>query len=286
MSSAPSINASGILIIGDEVLNGKILDTNSHAFAKYCFRELGVPLKRTVVCGDDEDDIIQSLQRNFEGCLLVVTSGGIGSTHDDISYPAIARAFGLACELDQEIVDRMQRLRGPYLSTLSKTQLDAFYRMATIPKGENVEKLYLDDELWVPVVGIDKKVYILPGVPQLFTRLMVGLGEILKPRVVSDFLTRRFVQTRTGESELAPFLTALQHECNIKYGKDGVKLGSYPHLTWKINTISIIAGSNVNDKDLLSIVQRVLEGVKGEAKEISADDEERLTTTDPENSNL
>ncbi|KAL7664111.1 MoaB/Mog domain-containing protein [[Candida] zeylanoides] len=286
MSSAPSINASGILIIGDEVLNGKILDTNSHAFAKYCFRELGVPLKRTVVCGDDEDDIIQSLQRNFEGCSLVVTSGGIGSTHDDISYPAIARAFGLACELDQEIVDRMQRLRGPYLSTLSKTQLDAFYRMATIPKGENVEKLYLDDELWVPVVGIDKKVYILPGVPQLFTRLMVGLGEILKPRVVSDFLTRRFVQTRTGESELAPFLTALQHECNIKYGKDGVKLGSYPHLTWKINTISIIAGSNVNDKDLSSIVQRVLEGVKGEAKEISADDEERLTTTDPENSNL
>lgn len=286
MSSAPSINASGILIIGDEVLNGKILDTNSHAFAKYCFRELGVPLKRTVVCGDDEDDIIQSLQRNFDDCLLVVTSGGIGSTHDDISYPAIARAFGLACELDQEIVDRMQRLRGPYLSTLSQTQLDAFYRMATIPKGDNVEKLYLDDDLWVPVVGIDKRVYILPGVPQLFTRLMVGLGEILKPRVVSEFLTRRFVRTRTGESELAPFLTALQHECNTEYGKDGVKLGSYPHLTWKINTISIIAGSNVNDKDLLNIVQRVLEGVKGDAKEISADDEERLTTTDPENSNL
>ena len=55
--SGKPIRSAGCLIIGDEILNGKILDTNSYNFARFCFKDLSIPLKRTIVCGDDEDDI-------------------------------------------------------------------------------------------------------------------------------------------------------------------------------------------------------------------------------------
>lgn len=281
MSGTSSIKSAGILIIGDEVLNGKILDTNSHEFAKYCFRELGIPLKRTVVCGDDEEDIISSLE-TLKDCEFVLTSGGIGSTHDDITYPAIAKAFNLPCELDQEVVERMQSIRESYLLTLSQQQLDAFYRMATIPKGENVEKIYVDEKLWVPIVGINKRVFILPGIPQLFTSLMLALGELIKPRIEKNEQTRLFVTTKTGESELAPFLKSLQEKYDSKLGKLVVKLGSYPHYLWKINTISIIGDSSVGSELLNKIVKEVIEGIGGDAKLITGEEEDRLTTTDPE----
>lgn len=93
---ASSIKSAGCLIIGDEVLNGKILDTNSFEFAKYCFKELSIPVKKTVVCGDDADDIIRSLKvLTDENCDFIVTSGGIGSTHDDING-SVHRALNLA----------------------------------------------------------------------------------------------------------------------------------------------------------------------------------------------
>lgn len=201
MTNGHSIKSAGILIIGDEVLNGKILDTNSHDFAKYCFNELAIPLKRTVVCGDDEEDIISSLD-TLKNCDFIVTSGGIGSTHDDISYDSIAKYFTLKCEKDAEVVERMQSLRDSYLNKLSDTQLNAFYRMATIPQGQNVEKIFIDKELWVPIVGINHKVYILPGVPHLFSKLVRGLGDHIKSRISQNHLIRYFVKTTTGKVNL------------------------------------------------------------------------------------
>ncbi|CAK7903352.1 hypothetical protein CAAN1_32S00694 [[Candida] anglica] len=280
----PTIHSAGILIIGDEVLNGKILDTNSHEFAKFCFQKLSVPLKRTVVCGDDEQDIVDSL-KTLKDCSFVITSGGIGSTHDDITYSAIAKAYNLDCRLDQETVDRMQNLRGEYLQHLKKDQLSAFYRMATIPQPSidsktAVEKIFISDDLWVPVVGVDQRVYILPGVPQLFKKLLTGLLPYLKPRVQETAAFERyFVKTTTKENELAPFLSGLQERCDAEFGKQAVKLGSYPHYTWQINTISIISG--IETGALRKIVDEIVAGIGGNAKEISAQEEDRLTTEDP-----
>ncbi|KAM9911137.1 hypothetical protein OXX59_007349 [Metschnikowia pulcherrima] len=281
-----AIRSAGCLIIGDEVLNGKILDTNSFEFAKFCFNELEVPLKKTIVCGDDKQDIISSLEiLRQSNCELIVTSGGIGSTHDDITYDAISQAFNLSCRLDSETVSKMQVLRGKYLSSLSKPQLEAFYKMATLPQSsENVavSKLFTDESLWVPIVGIDEQVYVLPGVPQLFKKLLAGLGESIKGRVVSEKLTRYFVKTTTSESNLAPYLSGLQDRCNVKYGVGKIKLGSYPHFSWRINTISIIGDSSVSNKDLRLVVDDLLQNIGYDAKEISAEEENHMSTNEPE----
>lgn len=276
------IKSAGCLIIGDEVLNGKIRDSNSYEFAKYCFNTLAVPLKKTIVCGDDREDIIRSLQSlRDEKCDFIVTSGGIGSTHDDITYDAIAEAFGVPCVLDNETVNRMRSIRGEYLNLLSKEQLHAFYRMATLPQltlSVTVLKLYTASSMWVPIVGVQDQVYILPGVPELFKKLMVGLGDHLKPRISLKSYSRVFVQTATGESSLAPFLSALQDKCDANFGRQQIKLGSYPHFTWKLVTISIIGENTVPDKDLLDVVNQVMAGVGGSPKIITSEEEDFYST--------
>lgn len=73
------IHSAGCIIIGDEVLGGKTIDTNSAYMAKFCFR-LGMSLKRVEVIGDDEVEIGEATQRMSRNYDFVVTSGGIGPT--------------------------------------------------------------------------------------------------------------------------------------------------------------------------------------------------------------
>lgn len=285
------IRNAGCLIIGDEILNGKILDTNSYNFARFCFNNLSIPLKRTIVCGDDEQDIINSLNilLKQDKLDLIITSGGLGSTHDDITYKVISDYFQLDYQLDQEVVDRMKSIRGEYLDKLNPEQLNAFYRMATLPAPPQilnpksnsttttiVEKYFIDDKLWFPIVGLNEQVYILPGVPQLFTQLIKDMEPMLKPRVISSDLIRRYVVTKSGETQLAPFLTNLQEKCDKKYGKGILKLGSYPHMNLHINTISII-GQKLNNEDLDWIVQALIKNIGGDAKEITQAQEDEYS---------
>ena len=73
------IHTAGCIIIGDEVLGGKTVDTNSAYMAKFCFN-LGMNLKRVEVIGDDEGEIVEAARRMSENYDFIVTSGGIGPT--------------------------------------------------------------------------------------------------------------------------------------------------------------------------------------------------------------
>lgn len=74
-STAKQIHTAGCIIIGDEVLGGKTVDTNSAYLAKFCFN-LGIALKRVEVIPDDEDDIVNTVRKHSENYDFVVTSGG------------------------------------------------------------------------------------------------------------------------------------------------------------------------------------------------------------------
>lgn len=75
------IHTAGCIIIGDEVLGGKTVDTNSAYFAKFCFK-LGISLKRIEVIADDEGEIVEAVRRMSSSYDFVVTSGGIGPTYN------------------------------------------------------------------------------------------------------------------------------------------------------------------------------------------------------------
>ena len=74
-----TIHTAGCLIIGDEVLGGKTVDTNSAYMAKFCFK-MGMTLNRVEVIGDDEGEITEAVRRMSDNYDFVVTSGGIGPT--------------------------------------------------------------------------------------------------------------------------------------------------------------------------------------------------------------
>ena len=256
------INAACI-IIGDEVLNGKIIDTNSRFFARYCFN-LGIKLKEIVTIGDEEDQIVETVNKLSKKYQFIVTTGGIGSTHDDITYEAISKSFGLPCLLNEEVKRKMQEKQNPE-SRLDKQALKDYYKMATLPTGDNVKNYYVSDDLWVPICSINHQVFIFPGIPQLFEKMLTSFTPILKDlfQLTDKYneYVRYFVKTKLTESQISHSLKLYQEESE-KISPE-IKIGSYPHYGMGFNTISIL-GEKKHDKFLRTIVDRAITNLEGE----------------------
>ncbi|KAH7031403.1 MoaB/Mog domain-containing protein [Microdochium trichocladiopsis] len=278
-NQARTISTAACLIIGDEVLGGKTVDTNSAYMAKWCF-SLGINLKRVEVIEDDEDEIMEAVKRMSQRYDFVVTSGGIGPTHDDITYQSIAKAFGLPLKLHQEAYERMKKL-----SKHSKTDPNfswdvesptktARLRMVELPSDESLDlapqALFPSDNLWVPVAVVNGNIHILPGVPRLFEALLDGLKPFLIERLVDPEgkgINRILISTPLGESAVASYLTDLASRVAPK----GVKVGSYPRWGSQNNTITLV-GRDLNY--LESLVDEVTENVKGKRIAVEGEDDE------------
>ncbi|KAF8421649.1 molybdopterin binding domain protein [Tirmania nivea] len=270
--------SAACLVIGDEILNGKTIDTNSSFLAQHLFA-LGVPLQRIETIPDSLQDIAATVRRLSAAYDLVVTSGGIGPTHDDITYPAIASAYGLPLRLHPPTVSRMKQVHSRQVQTegaapqdwdTPSAQLDARLRMATFPAGEGVDYLFVDDDLWVPIVVVNHNIYILPGVPKLFRGLLESLTPVLLERGRISPATQRIhrviISTPLPESAVAEYLATLQARVEAR----GVKVGSYPRWGKKRNTVTLVG----RDLEFLeSLVPEVERGVEGVRVMVEGDDD-------------
>ena len=84
---------AALLVIGNEILSGKVSDQNIHFLAQELF-ELGWQLKEVAIVGDVSEEIVRTLQRLHGDYDHIFTSGGVGPTHDDITLDSVARALG------------------------------------------------------------------------------------------------------------------------------------------------------------------------------------------------
>jgi len=270
-------------IIGDEILSGRIADTNAHFLAKECFNR-GLDLQKIIVVPDDMNDIGDAVTELSSKYDLVFTSGGIGPTHDDITYEAIANAFGLELKEHQPTVERMLNhgfvredsilLKLPEIPNKPKPRpLNAArLRMATLPTPCSV--MFPCDNLWVPLVTVNNNVSILPGVPRLFESMVIPYINKVAGRINSNFTNgaydkrgkffRQMIGSNLFEADLAPFLREAQMEINKK--KLGIKIGSYPK--WrpspKDDDEKDIHSDNIKEKSnvLITFVGRDEEEVK------------------------
>lgn len=272
------IHTAACLIIGDEVLGGKTVDTNSAYMAKWCFK-LGIDLKRIETIADDESEIIEAVRRMSSTYDFVVTSGGIGPTHDDITYQSIGRAFDLPLTLYEPAFERMKRLAKPHKSQpnfdweTESPALQAKKRMVELPldlgrEVEGKQVLYVADDLWVPICCVNGNIHILPGVPRLFEKLLDGMTPLVQPRLdpTSGATTRILISTPMSESAVAPYLTELQNRVEEK----GVKVGSYPRWGKATNTVTLVG----KDKAYLeSLVKEVEENVQGHRVFVEGEDD-------------
>jgi len=217
------IKTAAALVIGDEILNGKTHDRNSHYFARYCF-ENGIELKRVEVIPDEEGEIIDASRRMVRKYDFVITSGGIGPTHDDITYASLAKAFNQPLVHHAETLRRMAELikHRSWMHTQNKEQKRARERMALFPS--NAEMLFIARDIWVPVVRLEGKLCVLPGIPGLFQKMLDGLKAFLPLPPPSERSSRHQIFTPLPESSIAPYLTELQKRVKV----EGVRVGSYP----------------------------------------------------------
>jgi molybdenum cofactor synthesis domain-containing protein len=209
------------------------VDTNSAYLAKFCF-SLGINLKRIEVIGDEESEIVEAVRRMSSTYDFVVTSGGIGPTHDDITYQSIANAFSLPLVLHEDTFSRMKRLSKPHPNQPNfdwekpSPALEAKKRMVILPWDEKLSSeqqvVFTAEDLWVPVAVVNGNVHILPGVPRLFERMLTGLKPSLLPRLTDPegkSVYRIIISTPLPESGVASYLTELAK----KVEPQGIKVG-------------------------------------------------------------
>jgi len=210
-SSAGEARAAA-LIIGDEVLAGSTVDTNSPWLCKLLHNR-GIDMVRMEFVGDNAKDIQDSILRMKEAVGpngIIFTSGGIGPTHDDVTYDAIAGAFGRGLAVHPETLKRMTA----HYATKNQEVNESRLRMATLPERSDV---LFCEETWVPLVVVEG-VHILPGIPRLF-QMMLSAQE---HRFQGAHFHAVSLFTSVGEGVLAKPLgdIALRHPA--------VRIGSYP----------------------------------------------------------
>ena len=217
------------LIIGNEILSGKIIDTNTTFLARGLF-ELGIELRRVVVCPDEVQTISEDLTTLRNGHDLVFTSGGVGPTHDDVTIDGVAASFGRPV-VRSEAVEKM--IRHYY----GDRATEAHYRMANMPEG--AEMIRSSDAPW-PTVVIEN-VFVLPGVPEIFELKFTDLRKRLDR---GQGFHSEAVYTLSGEGEIASLLERIAKDF------PGVMVGSY--IKWKAEDYRTKVTFDGNDPDTVS----------------------------------
>jgi nicotinamide-nucleotide amidase len=164
--------SAAILLTGNELLRGVIADSNASHLARDLERR-GVRVRRTVMVGDGLDEVGEGLRLAMRDVDLVVTSGGLGPTHDDRTVEAIGRVAGVPLVLDEEVLDTITRWtdqvadRGGY----PRERFEAGNRkQAHILEGSSV--LGIAGTAPALVAAVDGvKLVVLPGVPSELRRL-------------------------------------------------------------------------------------------------------------------
>ena len=204
----PAIATSAAMIItGNELLSGKIADSNLVELAR-TLRSIGVLLSRAIVLQDERDEVARVVKDWSSRHDVVFTSGGIGPTHDDVTIEAVAQAYGVEVDLHPELETLLKRV---YKDKLTKDHL----RMGLVPNGARL--VTTPDISWPTVVM--GNVWILPGVPELFRmKLAVVRAHVRGPSVFAS----GSVYTKLDEGQLKPLLD----EVVTRF--PGVMVGSYP----------------------------------------------------------
>jgi molybdopterin-biosynthesis enzyme MoeA-like protein len=201
------MRTAAALIIGNELLSGKIAEQNLVVLAR-TLRPLGILLRRVVMILDEIEVIAHEVKELAATHDVVFTSGGVGPTHDDLTIEGVARAFGAGVTISQEL-DEL--LRAYYADRITEGHL----LMARVPEGS---RLVSSGAVQWPTV-VMKNVWVLPGVPEIFKMKM----PLVRDDLGSDtpFLSMA-VFTDLDEGQIKDLLD------RVVTAHQGVEIGSYP----------------------------------------------------------
>ncbi|HUP45701.1 MAG TPA: CinA family nicotinamide mononucleotide deamidase-related protein [Thermoanaerobaculia bacterium] len=151
---------ASIIAIGSEMLGPSRVDTNSLKVTA-ALEEYGIEVVRKTVVGDTLGDLIDEIGFSLGHSDLLVTTGGLGPTEDDLTREALAKRFGLTMEIDQSIIDRIAARfaeRGWKMPEVNKRQAGVFRGQTTLQNERGTAPGFH--------LGVEgKNVWVFPGVP-------------------------------------------------------------------------------------------------------------------------
>ncbi|WP_375269430.1 competence/damage-inducible protein A [Phenylobacterium sp.] len=199
---------AAVLIIGDEILSGRTQDTNLRDIARYLAAH-GVDLVEARTVADVQAEIVAALNALRSRYDYVITTGGIGPTHDDITADAVAAAFGVELHEHPDIIAMMEARWGDELNAARR-------RMARVPDGGEL----VNNPVQGPPGFTIGNVFVLAGVPQIMRGMLQDVGPRLKGGAV--VVSRTLRVEGSGEGAVAAPLEA------VAKAHPGLSLGSYP----------------------------------------------------------
>jgi molybdenum cofactor synthesis domain-containing protein len=155
-----------MLVIGDEILSGRTRDANMHHLAQE-LTKVGIDLKEVRIVSDDSVAIVTALNALRGGYDHVITSGGIGPTHDDITADCVAQAFGVAID----VRDDAKTLLQAFYDSRGIAFNDARKRMARIPDGATL----IENPVSVAPGFSIGNVHVMAGVPSVFQAMVASV---------------------------------------------------------------------------------------------------------------
>ncbi len=217
--------SAAILIIGNEILSGRTLDTNTKTIAS-SLEKVGIIVCETRTVPDLKKIIIESVLALSSSYDYVFTTGGIGPTHDDITSLAISEAFSLPYSRNETIYNILK----DFYQNRGEEMNKAREKMSFIPEGST---LIPNNVSKVPGFNI-KNVYCLAGVPEIMESMLNFIIPSLEHGLVIKTLSLDLI---VGESEIAEKFEMLQN----KY--PSIDMGSYPFTKDGIHGTSLVLRS-------------------------------------------
>ena len=206
-----------IVAVGREILRGRIQDSNSWTLARR-LTGLGYEVMRTVACDDDLAAIAREIRRAVEdGATLILTTGGLGPTDDDLTLQALAEATGRPMSPDQEAW-RMVESRYADLHRAGAVEAHGMTppreKMARIPRGARPlpNPVGAAPGVWLEEGGTT--FVALPGVPSEMAAILEGsvLPALESRRPGAVYVERQITTQARDESEVAPVLRRIARD--------------------------------------------------------------------------
>jgi len=261
------VPASSIVAIGDELVGGFTLDTNSHWLAER-LRLLGFPVKRVTQIRDRPQEIVDQVRRELvdDEVSHIFLSGGLGPTPDDRTFASLAEALGREMVVWEETRARIERRvkRMHEAGLLDSPEVtEGNLRMARIPTGP--AHVFKNKRGMAPGVVYEangKRIFVLPGVPlemkSIFTEELET--EFLSEGSASTVRELRF--TFAVEARFYPLMRELEERF------PDVSVGSYPSFETKELVIRCLGPDPKRVEEVLEVIRRRSEqlGMVGESR--------------------
>jgi nicotinamide-nucleotide amidase len=219
---------AAIVAVGSEMLSTQRVDTNSLTIAG-ALEKYAVLLDRKSVIGDRQSDLVAELRFAARAANVLIITGGLGPTEDDMTREALAEAFGLTLEVDRSMIERLEERfasRGFKMPKVNERQANVFVGQTVLPNSRGTAPGF---HIKVDVEGSERNIFVFPGVPHEMENMVreylePWLGEVSQVSRYRRVLKIAGMGESAVEEKLAPYYSAHKEPLTILASQGQIEL--------------------------------------------------------------